>query len=137
MAITCTITTPEKLVYEGEADLIVVPAADGELGILPRHAPLMALLGIGEMRIKKAAGSTDSVFIRGGFVQVVRDHVNVLATNAELAGQIDPSAAQAEVEKLAAISAGARRSIEERAQSSERLRAAKIKARLARGRAGE
>ncbi|MBI4585690.1 MAG: ATP synthase F1 subunit epsilon [Planctomycetes bacterium] len=136
MSITCTVTTPERLVYEGKADLIVVPASDGELGILPRHAPLMALLGTGEMRIKKAAGSTDSVFIRGGFVQVVHDQVNVLATDAELAGQIDPSAAQAEVEKVAAVPAGTRRSIEERAQSNERLRAAKIKARLARGKAG-
>ncbi len=135
MAIACTITTPEKLVYEGEADLIVVPAADGELGILPKHAPLMALLGTGEMRIKKADGATDSVFIRGGFVQVVRDKVNVLATDAELAGKIDSAAAQAEVEKHAAIPAGAILSIEERAQRNERLRAARIRARLARGKA--
>jgi F-type H+-transporting ATPase subunit epsilon len=129
--ILCTITTPEKLVYEGEADLVVVPAADGEIGILPRHAPLMALLGTGELRLKKG-GASESIFIQGGFLQVIHDKVNVLATDAEMTSRLDAAAAQADLEKLAAPGQGGRLSIDERNLHNQRLRAARIKARLAR-----
>ena len=88
MSIHCSITTPEKLVYEGTARMVVVPSSDGELGILPNHAALMSLLGVGELRLEAENGGQSSFFVSGGFVQVADDAVNVLATEAEAAGDL-------------------------------------------------
>ena len=127
---TCAVTTPEKLVHEGSARLVVVPAIDGELGVMPHHAPLMALLGAGEMRIHGVGGLEQSIFVRGGFVQVADNTVNVLATEAEPAGEIDRAAAEAEAARLRA-ERPARMTAGERAEYGERLRAAEIRARIA------
>ena len=76
------IISPEASVYDGEADSLVVPAFDGEVGILPRHAPLMTLLGDGPLTLKTGGG--ERMFdVRGGFVQVVHDTVSVVAEHAK------------------------------------------------------
>jgi F-type H+-transporting ATPase subunit epsilon len=78
------IISPEKTVYDGEAESVVAPAWDGELGILRNHAPLMAILGSGEMRVTH--GGTVSRFrVEGGFLQVVENVVTVLSEKAETA----------------------------------------------------
>lgn len=74
--------TPDSSVYQGEADMVVVPAWDGQLGILRGHAPLMALLGIGQMRVM-LDGNEQTFHIDGGFLQVADDTVNVLSERAE------------------------------------------------------
>jgi F-type H+-transporting ATPase subunit epsilon len=132
MALRCTVTTPDRLVHDGAAKLVVVPALDGELGILPRHAPLLALLGVGELRIHGEGGTRESIFVDGGFVQVIRDSVNVLATDAARAAEIDPAAAE---EALAAARArGAPGlSIAAREECVRRRRAAAVRARIATG----
>ncbi|MGQ9590902.1 MAG: ATP synthase F1 subunit epsilon [Planctomycetota bacterium] len=86
-SLKCVVASPEGLVWEGEASSVVVPAADGELGILPRHAPLLAKLGFGELRIARAARAEDPsgggglrYFVDGGFVRVSGNEVVVLAT---------------------------------------------------------
>ena len=66
MSIHCSITTPEKLVYEGTARMVVVPSSDGELGILPNHAALMSLLGVGELRLEAENGGQSSFFVSVG-----------------------------------------------------------------------
>ena len=76
-----SVISPEKTVYDGEADSVVVPAWDGQLGIMKGHAPMLVLLGEGEMRIKEA-GSEERFFISGGFLQVVNDVVTVLSERA-------------------------------------------------------
>ncbi|MGH7481363.1 MAG: F0F1 ATP synthase subunit epsilon [Longimicrobiales bacterium] len=79
-----SVLAPAKLVFEGDADSVVVPAWDGELGILRGHAPLMALLGSGELRVR--TGSAEQTFqVEGGFLQVVDDHVTVLSEAARSA----------------------------------------------------
>jgi F-type H+-transporting ATPase subunit epsilon len=76
------IISAERAVYDGEADAVVVPAFDGEVGILPRHAPLMTLLGKGAMTVRN--GADERVFdVRGGFLQVVNDKISVVAEHAE------------------------------------------------------
>lgn len=82
-ALHVVVISPEATVYEGEADSVVVPAWDGELGILRGHAPLMALLGTGEIRITRGSG-TERFHISGGFLQVVDDVVTVLSERAEI-----------------------------------------------------
>jgi len=76
-----SVITPEATIYEGEADEVVAPAYDGYLGILKGHAPLMALLGTGTLRIDQG-GSSKSFTVSGGFLQVVDDTVTVLSESA-------------------------------------------------------
>ncbi len=76
------IISPEESVYDGDADTVVAPAFDGQIGILPRHAPLMTLLGEGPLTLKTDEG--ERVFdVRGGFLQVVNDTVSVVAEQAK------------------------------------------------------
>jgi F-type H+-transporting ATPase subunit epsilon len=87
------IVTPEKLAYSGEVDSVQLPGSEGELGVLPHHAPLIATLGAGELRIRK--GSTEETFaVFGGFLQVLPDKVVVMAESADLASEIDLERAQ-------------------------------------------
>ena len=83
-ALRVAVISPERVVYEGEADGVVAPAWNGELGILRGHAPLMALLGEGELRIRHG-GTTDRFHVAGGFLQVVDDTVTVLSERADAA----------------------------------------------------
>ncbi len=93
MPIQLEIVTPERLVYEDEVDSVNVPGIEGELGILPHHAPLLSILGFGELRIRKG-GAEESFAIVGGFVQVRPDKVVVMAETADLASEIDLEAAE-------------------------------------------
>ena len=77
-----SVISPEKTLYEGEVDSVVAPAYDGEVGILPQHAPMMTLLGKGELRLG-AGGSAGRFRVSGGFLQVIRDHVRVVTESAE------------------------------------------------------
>lgn len=80
--LSVALITAESTVYEGEADMVVAPAWDGEVGILRGHAPMMALLGEGEMRIARD-GAEQRFFVSGGFLQVADDVVSVLSERAE------------------------------------------------------
>ncbi len=93
MTIHLEIVTPERLAYEDDVDMVLVPGADGELGILPRHTPLVSLLGVGELRIRKG-GEEESFAIAGGFLQVRPDKVVVMAETADMASEIDLEKAQ-------------------------------------------
>jgi F-type H+-transporting ATPase subunit epsilon len=93
MPILLEIVTPERLAYSGQVDSVQVPGSEGEMGILPHHAPLVSMLGIGELRIR--AGGTEELFaIAGGFVQVRPDKVVVMAETADMASEIDLERAQ-------------------------------------------
>ncbi|HEX3722933.1 MAG TPA: F0F1 ATP synthase subunit epsilon [Nitrolancea sp.] len=89
------IVTGERIVLdEDDVDMVIAPGADGTLGILPRHAPLISTLAIGEMRVKRAS-MEESIFIAGGFIEVAHDQVRVLADTAERSEEIDLARAQA------------------------------------------
>jgi F-type H+-transporting ATPase subunit epsilon len=93
MPIQLDIVTPERLAFSEEVDAVNVPGIEGELGILPHHAPLVTTLGVGELRIRK--GSTEESFaIFGGFLQVLPDKVVVLAETADMASEIDLAKAE-------------------------------------------
>ena len=77
-----TIISPERAIFDGECTAVVAPAYDGEVGILPRHAPFMTLLGDGKLTVRQDAES--SVFrVRGGFLQVANNVVNIVTEHAE------------------------------------------------------
>jgi F-type H+-transporting ATPase subunit epsilon len=93
MPLQLDIVTPEKLAYSDEVDAVTLPGIEGELGVLPHHAPLVTTLGFGELRIRK--GGTEEFFaIAGGFLQVLPDKVIVLAETADMASEIDLGKAQ-------------------------------------------
>jgi F-type H+-transporting ATPase subunit epsilon len=87
------VVTTTGLVYEGEADELVAPGGDGQLGILPHHAPLMTTLKIGALHIKHTTGE-ETLFIGGGFMEVANGEVIILADDAERASDIDEAHAQ-------------------------------------------
>jgi F-type H+-transporting ATPase subunit epsilon len=75
------VISPERTIFEGEADMVVAPAWDGELGVLRGHAPMLVLLGAGDLRI--TSGSKEQRFrVEGGFMQVADDVVTVLSERA-------------------------------------------------------
>jgi len=76
-----TVIAPDRAVYEGEADAVTAPAHDGQVGILPRHAPFLTLLGAGRLTVRGPDG-TLAFRVRGGFLQVVNDTVRVVAEQA-------------------------------------------------------
>jgi F-type H+-transporting ATPase subunit epsilon len=93
MPILLEIVTPERLAYSDEVDAVVLPGSEGEMGVLPHHAPLVSTLGVGELRIRKG-GVEETFAIVGGFVQVRPDRVVVMAETADLASEIDLEKAQ-------------------------------------------
>jgi F-type H+-transporting ATPase subunit epsilon len=99
MPLDLEIVTPERLAISGPVDSVSVPGSEGELGILPHHAPLLATLGVGELRYR-SGGTEESFVIAGGFVQVRPDKVVVMAELADMASEIDVEKA-AEARKAA------------------------------------
>jgi F-type H+-transporting ATPase subunit epsilon len=93
MPLLLEIVTPERLAFSEDVDSVQVPGIDGELGILPHHAPLVSLLGVGELRIRKG-GQEELFAVAGGFLQVRPDKVVVMAETADLASEIDLEKAQ-------------------------------------------
>ncbi|HET7030695.1 MAG TPA: F0F1 ATP synthase subunit epsilon [Candidatus Limnocylindrales bacterium] len=93
MPLQLEIVTPEKLAFQDEVDSVVLPGSEGELGVLPHHAPLISTLGAGELRLRKG-GQEESFAIMGGFLQVLPDKVVVMAEMADMASDIDLERAQ-------------------------------------------
>jgi F-type H+-transporting ATPase subunit epsilon len=71
-----TVISPEAAIFDGEADAVTAPAYDGSLGVLPRHAPMMTLLGQGELAVRQG-DRTRRFHVSGGFLQVDHDRVRV------------------------------------------------------------
>jgi F-type H+-transporting ATPase subunit epsilon len=93
MPLLLEIVTPERLAYSDTVDSVQLPGSEGELGVLPHHAPLVSMLGVGELRIRKG-GQEESFAIAGGFLQVRPDRVVVMAETADMASEIDLERAQ-------------------------------------------
>jgi len=92
-SIRLDIVTAERSVYAEDVDMVIAPGVEGQLGILPHHAPLMTTLQAGELRVKRE-GEEVSLAISGGFLEVRPDRVVVLADTAERAGEIDVARAE-------------------------------------------
>jgi F-type H+-transporting ATPase subunit epsilon len=73
-----TVISPEASIFEGEAEAVIAPAYDGQVGILPRHAPFMTLLGQGTLTVR-TGGTTRRFSVRGGFLQTLNNTVRIVA----------------------------------------------------------
>jgi len=92
------VVTPERVVYRGDARIVVAKGLEGELGILPNHVPLVTPLRIAPVQIKKAEGE-DVIAVSGGFMEVRKDKITILAEAAELPQDIDVTRATAAKER--------------------------------------
>jgi F-type H+-transporting ATPase subunit epsilon len=102
MQLHVDIITPERRVLQTEVDSVVVPAVEGELGILPNHTPLVAQLQPGHICFR--AGDEIQFFaVSGGFVEVLNNRVVVMAETAEMADEIDAERARQAAERAKAI----------------------------------
>lgn len=113
------LVSPEREIWAGEADMVVAKTIEGEMGILPGHAPVLGLLVDGSVvRIKPAGGDeTIAAMVSGGFFSVASNEVSVLAEYAELGGEIDLAAAREEYERASGLEG------EEAALAARRARA--------------
>jgi len=99
-----SLVTPEGAAFEGEAEMLIVPGADGEIGVLARHAPLVALLNAGSTRVYRDRDSEDLLeFATGpGFFKVEQDRALALVDDAVEAREIDETRAQEQLERARA-----------------------------------
>jgi F-type H+-transporting ATPase subunit epsilon len=85
-----SVVTPEGSILEADALSAVFPAFDGQVGILPNHAPLLALLGIGELRVTRVDGSEEHLYVDQGFAQFVDDKLTLITEDAMPLAKLDP-----------------------------------------------
>jgi len=97
-----SLVTPEGAAYEGEAEMLIVPGVSGEIGVLARHAPLVAMLKAGEIRIK-ASGNWEAFAAGPGYFKVQQDRALVLVDDAVRAEEIDVEEARREAEEAQAL----------------------------------
>ena len=128
--INVDIVSAEGEIYSGEAAMVFAPAKMGEVGIAPRHAPMLTALKPGEVRVKDVEGNEESFYITGGMLEVQPTQVTVLADTALRGDQLDEAAALAaqqhaeEALKGASEETDVRRAMEELAEARARYRAA-------------
>jgi len=99
------IVTPERLVLAEPVDEVLLPGSEGYLGVLPGHAPLLTGLGVGQVEYRQG-GVRHLLAVSGGYAEILRDRVTVLAETAERAEEIDPERARAQRERAEAILRG-------------------------------
>ena len=93
MTIRCEIVSQDRMVYEGDVDIVVLPGAEGEMGILPHHAPLLTTLKYGFIKVRQQ-GEEQIFTVAGGVAEIQPELVTVLADSAENIQEIDESRAE-------------------------------------------
>ena len=129
MSIAVEIITPERLVKQVQADSVVVPAIDGELGILPHHTPLVAQMKSWEIRLR--SGDALELFaVSGGFIEVQNNTVRVFAETAEMAEEINLERARQAAERAKEVLKASRHEVD-LAQAEAALRRALVRLHVA------
>ena len=128
MTLQVELVSPERILYSGEADMVVARTTDGEIAFLTGHAPFIGALGIGAVRIKQSDGTEEVAAVHGGFVEVSGNRVIVLSDEAELASHIDTHRAERE------LAEAERHAMEhDNAEAEARLRRARLRVEVSRG----
>jgi F-type H+-transporting ATPase subunit epsilon len=130
------VVSVERSLFEGEVEFLIANGADGELGVLARHAPLMTVLKPGALRIQETYGGPEqTLFVGGGFLEVLPDRVTVLADVAEHESEISLERAEAARRSAQEKLAGTLTAAEE-VEFQNALAMAEARLRLARARRG-
>lgn len=98
MPVRCEIVSQNRIVYQGDVDMVVLPGASGEMGVLPHHAPILSVLTYGVIRVR-SHGKDEFFTVAGGVAEVQPDQVTVLADAAENVEEIDVRRASAARER--------------------------------------
>ena len=133
MPLHLEVITPERKVYEDDVDMVVAPASEGYVGILPHHIPLFTTLGPGEFKVKKG-GVEEVLAVFGGFMDVRGDRVVVLTDAAEHAEEIDASRAQQAREAAQQVLAAGPASAADEQRARAELQRALVRLRVSEGR---
>jgi len=116
------IVTPEDTVLDTRADFVALPLLDGELGVAPRHSPLVGRLQSGELRIR-CGQQTALYYVEGGFVQVADNEVTVMTGRAQVAGSVDIEVVGQQLEAALNIKAAGDDQISIRSRQIDQARA--------------
>ncbi len=130
MPLRLEIVTAEGVVFSGDVDMVVAPGSDGELGILPRHAPLITTLSYGELHVRRGE-ETLYFAIGGGFMEVLPYQVTVMADSAERAEEIDLERAEAARRRAEERLRDRSKSAEELAKAQASLRRSMVRIKVA------
>ena len=131
--LTLELVTPERSAFSGEADFVTLPAWEGEMGILPGHAPFVVQLAPGEVRLTK--GDEKHFFaVSGGFAEIKDDKVSLFAETAELADGIDEERARQALERAQAELKRQQIDTQTLAQAQAALRRAMVRLKVAKTR---
>ena len=126
------LVSPEKLLLSRQVDMVIIPAAEGEMGVLPGHSPMIVALAGGAIRVQENGQWTDSLFVAGGFAEVTVDRVTVLADEATPLDQLSRAVAEQRIaEAEAAYGETATETPEKRDAAMARLLSARTMATLA------
>jgi F-type H+-transporting ATPase subunit epsilon len=128
------VVTAERKVFEDDVTMVVAPGIEGQLGILPHHAPLMTALTYGELQIQREGQEDIFIAIGGGFMEVGPQHVIILADSAERAEEIDLARAEEARQQAETTMAQARREDVDYAAAEAALRRSMIRMKVARRR---
>ncbi|MCE2760214.1 MAG: ATP synthase F1 subunit epsilon [Acetobacteraceae bacterium] len=121
------LVSPEKLLLSRAVEMVVFPAAEGEMGVLAGHAPMIVALRGGVISVREGGKVTEQLFVAGGFAEVAADRVTILADEATPLASLSKSDAEARLaEAEAAFTSAANETPEEREVAMERLLAARV-----------
>ena len=126
MTLAVELVSPERILWSGDAEMVVARTSDGDIAFLTGHAPFIGALGIGVVTIQTEGGGQEKAAVHGGFVEVSGDKVTILSDVAELASDID-----AERARRAADAAETRLRTEQSAEHEAALRRAQVRLELA------
>jgi F-type H+-transporting ATPase subunit epsilon len=125
VALQVELVSPERILWSGEADMVVARTSEGDIAFLTGHAPFIGALGIGAVSIRATDGTEERAAVHGGFVEVSGDRVTILSDVAELAGDIDAARARRALEEAE------RAAREDDAEAEAALRRARLRVELA------
>jgi F-type H+-transporting ATPase subunit epsilon len=126
VALQVELVSPERILYSGEADMVVARTSEGDIAFLTGHAPFIGALGIGAVSIRATDGTEERAAVHGGFVEVSGDRVTILSDVAELASDIDAARARRALEQ-----AERRTGDQDDAEAEAALRRARLRVELA------
>jgi F-type H+-transporting ATPase subunit epsilon len=126
MALQLELVSPERILWSGEADMVVARTSEGDIAVLTGHAPFIGALGIGAVSIRATDGTEERAAVHGGFVEVSGDRVTILSDVAELASDIDAARARRALEQ-----AERRTGDQDDAEAEAALRRARLRVELA------
>jgi F-type H+-transporting ATPase subunit epsilon len=120
------LVAPDRMVWSGEAEMVIARTTDGDIGILPGHAPVMSLLADGVVEIDTEDNETWVAAVDSGFLSVARDRVSILAESAVMSHDIDLERAKHDLSRVKAEGGNDEEAADEVRRLEARIRAAEL-----------